>query len=367
MLSKDFYGKKGFVWWIGVVEDDLDPLMLGSVRARIVGIHNNDVNLVPTENLPWAQLLRPATGSNSFVPPKIGDWVFGFFQDGDYAQIPVVMGVFSGVESEQSRTIYEDVVIKKGGDSAVPQTPWDKVEIGQPTTPRISRGITQGTVVGATNQTRRHVCDISPEVYKFVAYIKAQFNSVLEAIREGIRAILAALGLDPSGIGSYFTQIAKQVIILLQKITKAIRELNNELRILVRIAGIIGAVIKYIESLPERARKFLQECLTKLKAALTRGFIDLFVAPITGITSGVFDSLTRTFNEIERAAKDLVSETGKLLRLPAEIASRIVSPTASDFNFIERRINGYVNARQQTGVIIHNRNVLSSNTIGNVI
>ena len=47
MLSKDFYGKNGFVWWTGIVENDEDPLMLGSVQVRIIGIHNEDKNLVP--------------------------------------------------------------------------------------------------------------------------------------------------------------------------------------------------------------------------------------------------------------------------------------------------------------------------------
>ena len=89
MLTKDFYGKNGFIWWVGQVEDDEDPLKLGSVRARIIGLHSENKSLVPTDSLPWAQLMLPATGSNTFTPPRIGDWVFGFFQDGEYAQIPL--------------------------------------------------------------------------------------------------------------------------------------------------------------------------------------------------------------------------------------------------------------------------------------
>ena len=32
--SKDFAGKNGFIWWVGVVEDRQDPLKLGRCRVR---------------------------------------------------------------------------------------------------------------------------------------------------------------------------------------------------------------------------------------------------------------------------------------------------------------------------------------------
>ena len=31
-----------FVWWQGVVEDRIDPLMLGRCRVRILGYHTDD-------------------------------------------------------------------------------------------------------------------------------------------------------------------------------------------------------------------------------------------------------------------------------------------------------------------------------------
>jgi len=369
MLTQDFYGKKGFIWWVGLVEDDEDPLKLGSIRARIIGLHSEDRSLVPTESLPWAQIMLPATGSNTFTVPRIGDWVFGFFQDGEYAQIPVVIGIFPGIESVQSQTLYQQIVNKKGGPNEVPQTPWAGREPGKPITPLEARsdGTIEGTVVNATNQVRSHVCDITPEVTKAVGYIKGQFGVVMEKIREGIRKILAVLGLNPSP-ASFFVQVAKEVVALLKKITNAIKEVNEQLVSLLKVAQRIRAVIEYIESLPEKARKFLTECITKFLAALAQGFADLFAKPITGASFGAFSEIQKSFNEVSSAAKGLLTETGKLVSMPAQFVGTLLTPSSPDaLNSVERQLKGHVNAITTTGITIHNRNVVSANTVGQVI
>lgn len=370
MLTKDFYGKNGFIWWVGQVEDDEDPLKLGSVRVRIIGLHSNDKSLVPIDTLPWAQLMLPATGSNTFTPPRIGDWVIGFFQDGEYAQIPVVMGIFPGIESVQSQTLYQEIVIQKGGPTEVPQSPWIAREEGKPITPLEARseGTIEGTVVNATNQVRSHICDITPEVTKSVAYIKGQFGQVLEAIRTAIRALLVTLGFDPSGASSFITQQAKEVTRLLKKVTKAVKEINEQLISLVKVAATIRAVIDYITSLPERSRRFLTECITKFLAALAQGFTDLFIKPITGASSGAFAELQKSFNEVSRAAGGLLSEITRTVSMPLQFAETLLTPSSdTDFNAVERRLKGHVNALTTTATTVFNRNVVSANTYGQVI
>lgn len=98
-LSQDFYGSQKFVWWVGVVEDRFDPTKLGRVRVRIIGVDSFDTSLLPRDKLPWAQMLSAVNGSKTQSPPKEGDWVFGFFQDGEAAQIRNIIGFFPGVES----------------------------------------------------------------------------------------------------------------------------------------------------------------------------------------------------------------------------------------------------------------------------
>ena len=91
-----------FVWFTGVVEDRADPMFLNRVKVRCFGYHTPDKAQLPTEDLPWASIMMPATESgNSGVgrsPHGLveGSWVIGFFRDGEDAQDPVVLGSVMG-------------------------------------------------------------------------------------------------------------------------------------------------------------------------------------------------------------------------------------------------------------------------------
>ena len=47
----------------GVVEDRNDPLQLGRVRIRFVGLHTEDKQKIATEDLPWAYPIQPITSA----------------------------------------------------------------------------------------------------------------------------------------------------------------------------------------------------------------------------------------------------------------------------------------------------------------
>ena len=95
-LQIPYMGHDGFIWWMGVVENRLDPLKLGRCQVRIAGAHVADKVLIPTEDLPWAHPMMPLTDS-SMLRIKEGDFVIGFYLDGDSAQHPVVMGILPGI------------------------------------------------------------------------------------------------------------------------------------------------------------------------------------------------------------------------------------------------------------------------------
>ena len=42
MNNENFMGLGGFLWFFGVVEDRQDPLKVGRLRVRIVGVHTQD-------------------------------------------------------------------------------------------------------------------------------------------------------------------------------------------------------------------------------------------------------------------------------------------------------------------------------------
>jgi hypothetical protein len=98
MDRNSFLGLNKFIWWVGVVEDrNDDALGIGRCRVRIFGWHTTDTSALPTENLPWAHPMLPINNPNTFDVPNLGDWVVGFFMDGESGQFPVMMGILPGI------------------------------------------------------------------------------------------------------------------------------------------------------------------------------------------------------------------------------------------------------------------------------
>jgi hypothetical protein len=97
-MNTNFIGKNDFIWWVGVIENRVDPLALGRCQVRIFGWHNENSVILPTSDLPWSQAMIPLNNSKHFSSPRLGEWVVGFFMDGEQAQIPVMMGVLPGLK-----------------------------------------------------------------------------------------------------------------------------------------------------------------------------------------------------------------------------------------------------------------------------
>ena len=103
MNENYFMGLDGFVWFTGVVENRNDPAKLGRVQVRCLGYHTEDLNDIPSEDLPWAHVMHPVTdpamqgmgNSPSFLTE--GTWVVGFFRDANEKQQPVILGSLPGV------------------------------------------------------------------------------------------------------------------------------------------------------------------------------------------------------------------------------------------------------------------------------
>lgn len=88
-------GNQGFMWFIGVIDDNLDPKQLGRVKVRILDDYDESIE---SEDIPWAIVMAPPT-SASFLGVGVspvgmvrGTRVIGFFLDGEKKTKPVVMG-----------------------------------------------------------------------------------------------------------------------------------------------------------------------------------------------------------------------------------------------------------------------------------
>ena len=103
---KNFMGKDGFTWFVGVVEDRNDPKKLGRLRVRCLGYHAKELNKLPTADLPWAHVMNPITSAtvsgvgHTPLGAVEGTWVVGFFIDGPDAQQPMIIGTLPGVPKD---------------------------------------------------------------------------------------------------------------------------------------------------------------------------------------------------------------------------------------------------------------------------
>jgi len=100
-------------YFIGIVEDVTDPIQANRIKVRAFGYHNENKDILPTKDLPWAMVVIPGTQSGipqSYVDNEgnekvdgittslgfmVGNYVCGFFQDPDN-QIPIILGSIPG-------------------------------------------------------------------------------------------------------------------------------------------------------------------------------------------------------------------------------------------------------------------------------
>lgn len=135
-MNRNVMGFDGFTWFQGVVEDHNDPEQIGRVKVRCVGIHTEDKETLPTDDLPWAMVMMPTTSASvsqiGHSPSGLlkGSWVMGWFRDGNSCQEPVVMGSFPGYPLERPNTSL----------GFCDPTGTHPVEINEPDTSRLSRG-----------------------------------------------------------------------------------------------------------------------------------------------------------------------------------------------------------------------------------
>jgi len=143
---KNFMGKDGFQWFVGVVEDRQDPKHLGRVRVRCLGYHTEDLIKLPTIDLPWAHPMNPITSATvsgiGQTPLGVveGTWVVGFFTDGPDAQMPMIMGTLPGVPAalptKDSKKGFQDYI--NGNYPKYTETDVNRLAVGDTENPHNS-------------------------------------------------------------------------------------------------------------------------------------------------------------------------------------------------------------------------------------
>lgn len=126
------------MFFVGVVENNLDPRLERRVQVRAFGVHGTNEQ-IPTQDLPWANLVVGSHDIN-FVSPPINSWVFGFFIDGRDAQQPMILGIIPTQFIEPINPSVTGWGVSFGNELDHAGHGSRAVDMGQPRNSRLDRG-----------------------------------------------------------------------------------------------------------------------------------------------------------------------------------------------------------------------------------
>lgn len=255
---ENFLGKDGFNWWIGVVEDNNDPLKLGRAKVRIYGYHTDNLEELPTKYLPWVQPLTPPNNSKTFSPPRLGDYVMGFYSDGASAQAPIMMGVFPGLETSYNKS--KGFSPQSNLTPAQPPKGQTQYTVGQPTIAPLARGVVANTAISQANSNLAHVCDLPIEIKFEIAKLTISVSGIINTLRTEIEALWASTTSSP--FADEIRNAIKTIKAKVKQIQKFIRDQLQPLRDIQELIKALQDLIQYIATLPARIAAFLKDCLS---------------------------------------------------------------------------------------------------------
>ncbi len=417
-------GQDGFTWWLGVVEDNLDPSEMMRSKVRIFGLHTEDLNLIPTADLPWASPMCPITsgGSKTSSYFKPGDYVFGFFLDGPSSQVPIILGSMPGAPQSPQKegtgfsaearyyrnpvsksdipqpisNAVDPVVIKSKIEGGV-NTVIEKLtapamlinRIGFPTVPATSYSVA-GTTIQIANEQTVHSCDfkflinfadlnigvienpitliknaIAQAKNKASAIIQAALAKIVDGLRLITKGIIVAMNLDPSGQISKIFSILKDIVRKINYYAKLIAEYIGAVALIVELVRQLKQIIEFIKSLPARILAILKDCLTTFLSGVTDAINKVQVIPGT-IAAGLENVFSDLAESTDQAISDIQETANTVSSNTANLPNNfIIYVTAPETANTQELINYYAEVYPNTNVVISQYAVESFNVANN--
>ncbi|MFZ9301802.1 MAG: hypothetical protein ACO239_00440 [Sediminibacterium sp.] len=306
-----------------MVEDRKDPLKTGRCRVRIVGIHTDNKQMLPTEALPWAGVMTSAQLTDI---PAEGEWVVGFFMEGE-TDFPIIFGVMRGIKLVESnpqvgfsdpRTEDEKLNAPKWPDGTTAQ------KLDEPTTPRISRGDISDTLIKKQNDEKEHVCDPSLLMRIDMLQIKAQLSMAVQWLRKQFESLFSGLSTNP--MTQQLRAFIKMITAKLKEFQRVIKQINDIVTEVREIVQQIQQLVAYILSLPARLLEYVKACLADFVKMIEDTLKEAFfqIADPTGTVIAISD------------VEELISTTTETINLAANTvqnATETVSETFSLSNY----------------------------------
>lgn len=341
-LFNDSFLGNSFYWWVGQIADDSewrDNILPGKFedknsipgwgrryKVRIIGIHDREEETIPSEQLPWANIMYPVTAgggqTKSSQTPNLrqGNFVFGFFLDGLEQEVPVIMGVLgNNAQTQLKKTIgnddsnfaptsgYSEGRVAKEGTRKEVVPDEGLVTTGAATGAEIEdpdsvHRLSAGDVKLET-RTRIKVVELKPDnivgsslkaVQTVIDNLTEAINGYLSAISSYIDAVSSVISDIQKVISDAACEIAKYMKIFFDKIMEYVLKLLNE------------ALTKIVSLLPTDMRWLfadIKEIITELILCLYNKITNGLCAVIQGVLDDILN-----IGEAERKARENVND-----------------------------------------------------------
>jgi hypothetical protein len=331
LLKSNFIGRDGFRWWIGQIPPAAvqDKQINGGgwgvrYKVRIMGYHPANEQELSNDDLPWAQVLIPPTagtgGANRSASVMLtqGDVVFGFFLDGDNAQIPVIMGAFGKTAAVSTTDYSQPFSPFTGYTSRIPKPPKSVLPQGEAgdqnaesqksprhTSPNQATNIgpndvSYSSVIGSTVQ----FANASPG--STIGKINTEINNLLGYV-QNITAII------PEG-SSYLQNVISFEV---QRVTQKIQDVVSGL-----VNGMVNGLYKALAPLINQGLKLLYELVYNLVLAATQ---NPAIAHLAGVSAQ-----TAMVNPVKAIADLIPSISNTIIGGLGGLISSILTSTVSN-------------------------------------
>jgi len=348
--------------WTGVVEDTKDPLNMGRCKVRVFGVHSENISEVPSSTLPWSVPISSPNTGKTFSTLVEGDYVVGYFQDGQGAQSPVIIGVLPGVLAPSHNT--SKGFSPQSTDPIKKDLPAGQSS-GPVTTPPLARSVVAGTAIASTNASLEHACDFRYELNLDIGLagldnpvtaiqnaIKSGKNKSAQAIRILVEimndkfrlvvdTLLKVIGLDPTGTVSLEFTVAKDLFREINKLTKKVAKAVELTSFYASLFTEIQQIVDYLNSLPNRIKSIVQQCILNFL-----GSVNNLVTQIESIPGQVQGTAQTMLTQLSNTTKESMSSVQSTSADPTMYA--LVSGTDANGSFsLTTYMAGITSAAQQ--------------------
>ena len=366
LLKKHYVGRDGFIWWIGQVASDSwkqnkggsspEPTNIQEgfayrYQVRIMGYHTADASQLPDVDLPWASVMYPVTagsGAPFFESPNLkrGDFVYGFFIDGENAQQPVIMGII-GYNEYQDLSNNPTPFNPFRGTSTTGSIASFSIAASSAATPADSNGSEsseESNTGSSSSDIRRGVSDRVRSAAEKIEHGHASKPVYLNCARKG--------DLNPDAMQQSISQMISNV----QDAQKGLRDFEKSITHPIQFEGQPVTIQEYIRIQVDRASEFVtssvmgflqrqqQWVVRKINAGLQDLYFLFPLDKLQGIkeaTEIAMDTLSCLFkrilkNLLNMVRKALLQVVNRYINVPLCAAENILAA-------ILGKLSGFIN------------------------